>query len=692
MTTNQKYVLWMVGVALFALIVGALIPSGPIASARNATTVSSSQPVARGGRGAVAQQTPAKPVEPLTYSQLVVLVETQPQAVKKLVLQNGSDAVVVVREGKQDYKLVLPDEGGKQELRQLAKAKNVAVEVLPAPEPGANIPAIASVAIMFVILVVVLAQVGRRGGAGGAGAGGMGRAMGVGASPAKRVDKLGANIPKVTFADVAGCDEAVTELKRVVKGIVGQNVYDDFGAKLPRGILLIGPPGTGKTLLAKAVAGESKGTMDILSGSDFVQMFVGVGAARVRDLFANARKTVAETKRPHIIFIDEIDAVGGKRGGGAAKNSHEEREQTLNQLLVEMDGVQSNEGIIVMAATNRVDMLDDALLRPGRFDCHVSVDLPDKVGREKIFAIHLRKKPIAAEVTLATLASRTYGYSGAEIEGACNRAAIMGAERWAAQAEALKAEGTPEAELPTVLPKQILLSEFDEAIDFVKYGGANVTSQARMPVEEKKNTAIHEAGHACAGAVLEGCDPVVKITIMRRSKALGYVQYMPDNDRFSFTLKQAIGRIVSSLAGRAAQEVLLNTIDTGASNDFEQANRLARQMVTRWGMSRLGHIFVGEAGPSIGRGGAGGDIGFGSALADKVDAEVQRIVSACYGIAKTIVEKDRKRLEAVAAILLEKETILIDEWKGLLEKIPTAVAKTDVAFDPTHAVVEGGAA
>lgn len=673
----------MIGVVVFALIVGSLIPSGPIASARkDGTQTSVSQPVARGGRGAPANPQAALPVEPLTYTQLISLIETSPASVKKLVLQNGSDSVVIVREGKQDFKLVLPDDGGKQELRALAKSKSVVLEVLPQPEPGANIPAIASVAILFVILVVVLAQVGRRGGAGG-GAGGMGRAMGVGASPAKRVDKLGANIPKVTFADVAGCDEAVTELKRVVKGIVGKDVYDAFGAKLPAGILLIGPPGTGKTLLAKAVAGESKGTMDILSGSDFVQMFVGVGAARVRDLFANARKTVAETKRPHIIFIDEIDAVGGKRGGGAAKSSHEEREQTLNQLLVEMDGVQSNEGIIVMAATNRVDMLDDALLRPGRFDCHVSVDLPDKVGREKIFAIHLRKKPIAPDVTLATLAARTYGYSGAEIEGACNRAAIMGAERWAVQAKALTDGGTPAAELPTVLPKQILLTEFDEAIDFVKYGGANVSSQARMPVEEKKNTAIHEAGHACAGAVLEGCDPVVKITIMRRSKALGYVQYMPDTDRFSFTLKQAVSRIVSSLAGRAAQEVLLDTIDTGASNDFEQANRLARQMVTRWGMSTLGHIFVGEAGPSIGRGGSGGDIGFGSALADKVDAEVQRIVSACYGIAKTIVAKDRKRLEAVAALLLEKETILIDEWKALLERIPTAVEKTDVAFDPT---------
>jgi cell division protease FtsH len=531
----------------------------------------------------------------------------------------------------------------------------------------------------FVLILVIGASVLRaRAAANGGGI------MGVAKSPGRRVDELGDKVPKVKFADVAGCDEAVKELRRVVNGLVGRDVYASFDADLPGGILLVGPPGTGKTLLAKATAGESKGTMDILSGSDFVFMLVGVGAGRVRDAFAVARKAVEETGKPHIIFIDEIDAVGGKRGGGVASSGgNQEREQTLNQLLVEMDGVQTNRGILLMAATNRVDMLDEALLRPGRFDCQVRVDLPDRKGREAIFAIHLRKKPLHEEVTLAGLASRSYGYSGAEIKGACNRAAIIAAERWYEQTQDLRAEKLPEDEIAKRVPKAITLKDFDEGIDFVRHGNAEPGKQANMTAEQKENTAGHEAGHACSSDTVEGSDPVVKITILRRARALGYVQYMPDGDRITYTMKEAVARIITSLAGRAAQEELFGVKDAGASNDFEQANNLARTMVTRWGMSRLGHIFVGEAGASPLPGMGGSGLACGAALADEIDAEVRRIVDACYQIARKIARADKERIKKLTAILMEQETMLADEWLAFVRDNPSTLTKADVAFDPT---------
>jgi cell division protease FtsH len=499
----------------------------------------------------------------------------------------------------------------------------------------------------------------------------MGGITGMGKSRSQDAEKMRSSITKVTFKDVAGCEEAVKELRRVVKGIVGAEVYKDFGAELPKGVLLVGPPGTGKTLLAKAVATETDGSFEVTSGSAFVEMLVGVGASRVRDLFANARKKVAETKKPHVIFIDEIDAVGGKRGGTAA-NSNTEREQTLNQILVEMDGVISNEGIIIIAATNRVDMLDEALLRPGRFDCHVSVDLPDRKGREDIFAIHIGQKPLAGEVTLSALAQRTYGYSGAEIKGVCNRAFILAAERYASDFRNLIDSGLSSEEAKQKLVKETLLKDFDEGIDFVRYGNPDAAKQSRMKEVDKKNTAYHEACHAVASVVCPEADPVVKITIMRRSKALGYVQTMPDTDRVSFTRDQALSRIVMAMAGRAGQEIFLNTVDTGASNDFQQATDMARQMVAVWGMSRLGPISVGDraAGPF---GGAGSHAGFGQDLGNEIDREWRYITKTCYEAAKTIARADRERVEALVTVLMEKETMLADEWKELLARIPAKI-------------------
>ncbi|MBX9688681.1 MAG: AAA family ATPase, partial [Candidatus Obscuribacterales bacterium] len=466
-------------------------------------------------------------------------------------------------------------------------------------------------------------------------------------------------------------------------------IYKQFGGRLPSGVLLLGPPGTGKTLLAKAVANELDGSTRLLSGSAFVEMFVGVGAARVADEFATARKTVAETGKPVVIFIDEIDAIGGKRGNGV--NSNSERESTLNALLVEMDGVESNKNILILAATNRSDMLDDALLRPGRFDAQVQVDLPDVAGREKIFGIHTRNKPLAGDVSLEVLAQRSYGYSGAEIMGACNRAAIIAAERFAARLALLRKEGKNESEIKDLLAKEIKLHDFDEGIDFVRLGAAREGRKAGMSDEEKENTTYHEGGHALAAANLKGADPVVKITIMPRSRALGYVQYMPKGDRVSLHMEQAVARIICAMAGRAAQEVYLGRVDTGASNDFEQACNMAYQMVTRWGMSRLGHISVGDRGAGLAGFGGGGSLQPGPTLADQIDSEWRRIVEKCYGIARYIVESEKARMEKLVPELSKVETILAPRWNAILEETPSGVNPELLQFNPKAQEETGGA-
>lgn len=617
MSKMQKFAL----LVLFGLMVS-LLPSSVIAAeadqqpTKNQPEVSAAPvmpiavPAVTPNQPAVPSISPSTPTisgrpADLTFSELVSLLSKNPQSVSHLTFLNGSHEVVVEREGQKPVKIAIPI-GSEQVLLETAAKGNVPVSALADSFPDwiqALLPFAMIIGIMVLMWWVSQRQQARLQGQ-------MGQAQTVDARDPN------AQVEKVTFRDVAGCDEAVEELRRVVRSIVGEAIYAKFGAELPRGILLMGPPGTGKTLLAKASAGETEGTIDMLSGSDFVQMYVGVGAARVRDAFNKGRDKIRKTGKPHILFIDELDAVGGKRGSGTGAGGHQEREQTLNAILVEMDGVKSNKGLIVIAATNRVDMLDEALLRQGRFDCHISVDLPDLAGREKIFAIHTRKKPLSPDASLALLASRTYGYSGAEIRGACNRAAIRAADRYKARVDQLLKEGVSPEEIEKNLPCEILLVDFDEGIDFVKYGGPRTSRQNSMVEEEKLNTAFHEAGHACATAAMSmigASDPVVKITIMSRSRALGYVQRMPNKDRVSFTERQAIGHIVIAMAGRAAQEVYTNTVDTGASNDFEQATGMARMMVTKWGMSRLGHISVGERGDSPMGGPSGGTIAYGRA-------------------------------------------------------------------------------
>jgi cell division protease FtsH len=716
MKPNTKFILWIFGAFLFAFIAGRFVTPGPVPTPKpshvagrgapihnpsqqpntntgisTTGTINSSSAVANCPAG---KTLPAPPpsrgsqsptTSSLTISELYQLIDISPTCITNVAFINGENNVRVERVNQLPAFVKVSDAGGKQALLAKLDKSNINFQTVePKVDPIAKLLTDnAGTILVLVVIIGFMVYSSRRA------AKQMGGITGMGKSRSKDADKLKESIAKVTFKDVAGCEEAVKELRRVVKGIVGADVYKEFGAELPKGILLIGPPGTGKTLLAKAVANETGGTFEVTSGSAFVEMLVGVGASRVRDLFESARKKVAETKKPHIIFIDEIDAVGGKRGGGTAAGSNSEREQTLNQILVEMDGVIGNEGIIIIAATNRVDMLDDALLRPGRFDCHVAVDLPDRAGREAIFAIHIGDRIIAKEVTLAGLAQRTYGYSGAEIKGVCNRAFILAAERYAARRNDLQQSGLSAEQIAAELVKETTLADFDEGVDFVRYGNPDAAKQSRMKDSDKSNTAYHEGGHAAASVVAPEADPVVKITIMRRSKALGYVQTMPDTDRVSITRQQALSRIVMAMAGRAAQEVFLNTVDAGASNDFQQAADMARRMVTAWGMSRLGPISVGDRaeGPF---GGGGGHAGYGQDLGNEIDREVRYITSMCYKAAKVIVEADRERIEALVKILMDKETVLADEWLTLLKQYPSKIKWSDLPLPETEFTVEGG--
>ncbi len=506
---------------------------------------------------------------------------------------------------------------------------------------------------------------------------------------------------KKTFADVAGQPEAIARLGEICAWLKQPEIYNRHNAKLPRGILLVGPPGTGKTLCAEALAGETHGSMFSIAASTFVEMYVGVGAGRVRDLFADARAQRRQTKKPVIIFIDELDAVGGARGKSA--NSNSEREQTLNQLLVEMDGFEKNEGIIVVAATNRPDMLDAALRRKGRFDVEVHVDLPDVNGRKAIILVHTRDKVVDTSVDFDLMARRTFGMSGADLAAAANEAAMLAAreqarlealereklttetkaaetktasnqaalslanaENNASQASADKAahespENTPqpaaEAAAPSVMGKVTAITNamFDEAISIVESGDARRERFQSMSAQDKKQTAYHELGHAVV-IHKTGGDPITKITILPRGRALGYVQTHTEADRWNMTEEQMRKRITSAMAGRIAQEILMQTVDTGAASDFEQANLLARKMVTQYGMSPLGAIFIPENGLPI-----------GPTLTDKIDVETSKILGECGAEARKIIEASRHQIEALVNLLLEKETIFGDHFVAVLE-------------------------
>ena len=465
------------------------------------------------------------------------------------------------------------------------------------------------------------------------------RVFSFGKSKAKLQTK---EMPKNTFADVAGADEAVAELTEIKDFLAAPQKYQDIGAKIPKGVLLYGPPGTGKTLLARAVAGEANVPFYSISGSDFVEMFVGVGASRVRDLFAQSKANA-----PAIIFVDEIDAVGRQRGAGLG-GGHDEREQTLNQLLVEMDGFEANGQVILIAATNRPDVLDPALLRPGRFDRQIPVDRPDLKGRTAILEVHAKNKPVAKSVNLEDFAKRTPGFTGADLANVLNEAALLTARENA---------------------KVITTAALDEAIDRVMAGPQRKTRL--MTEEERRITAYHEGGHALVAHALPHTDPVHKITIMPRGRALGYTMILPEEDRYATTRNQMLDQLAYSLGGRAAEELIFHDPTTGASNDIEKATNLARAMVTQYGMTeKIGAIKLGasEGEPFLGRS-YGHQRDYSEEIAGIVDGEIRNLIENAHQEAYEILVANRDILDDLVEVLLEKETLLKDEIEMIFKKV-----------------------
>jgi len=470
--------------------------------------------------------------------------------------------------------------------------------------------------------------------------GGKGGAFSFGKSKARMLDEASNS---VTFADVAGCDEAKEEVKELVDFLKDPQKFQKLGGRIPRGVLLVGPPGTGKTLLAKSIAGEAKVPFFTISGSDFVEMFVGVGAARVRDMFEQAKKSA-----PCIIFIDEIDAVGRHRGAGLG-GGNDEREQTLNQMLVEMDGFETNLGVIVIAATNRPDILDPALLRPGRFDRQVYVTLPDIRGREQILNVHMRKVPVGQDVNASILARGTPGMSGADLANLVNEAALFAARRGA---------------------RLVDMIDFERAKDKL-YMGPERKSMV-MTEEEKRATAYHESGHAIVAEMLPGTDPVHKVTIMPRGRALGVTWQLPERDQYSRYYKQMLNEISILFGGRIAEDLFVKDISTGASNDYERATRIARDMVTRYGMSEAlgpmvyaeneGEVFLGRSMTKTSN--------ISENTQQKVDAEMRRILDEQYAVAQNILETHRDKVEAMTAALMKWETIERDQVLDIMAGRP----------------------
>ena len=470
--------------------------------------------------------------------------------------------------------------------------------------------------------------------------GGGGRVMQFGKARAKQVTK---DQPKTTFADVAGVDEAIEELQEVKEYLSNPAKFQAMGAKIPRGVLLFGPPGTGKTLLARAVAGEAGVPFYSISGSDFVEMFVGVGAARVRDLFEQAKQSA-----PAIVFIDEIDAVGRHRGAGLG-GGHDEREQTLHQLLVEMDGFDQRTAVILMAATNRPDILDPALLRPGRFDRHVTIDRPDLEGRKAILKVHARGKPFDDNVQLDIVAKRTPGFTGADLANVINEAALLSA-RWG--------------------KKAISMKEVEEAIDRVLAGPER--KGRVMSEREKRVIAYHEGGHALVAHILPNTDPVHTISVVSRGRALGYTLTLPDEDKFLMTREELADELAMLLGGRVAEELIVGDITTGASNDIERATKVARQMVTEYGMSdRIGPLTLGQKQHEVF---LGRDFqsqpDYSDQVAFEIDNEVRGLIDEAHDEALEILQTNRQKLDELAALLIERETLERDEVEAFLADVP----------------------
>ena len=529
------------------------------------------------------------------------------------------------------YKVLTPND---PDLMKKLEAANVEIEVKKPSESMQFYSILGSLILplLFIVFLVVMAKSLQAGGT---------QAMSFGKSKAKML--LDSKV-KTTFKDVAGIDEEKKELEEIVDFLKHGEKYIKLGAKIPKGVLLVGPPGTGKTLMAKAVAGEAGVPFFSISGSDFVEMFVGVGASRVRDLFEQAKK-----HQPCIIFIDEIDAVGRQRGAGLG-GGHDEREQTLNQLLVEMDGFDENVNIIVIAATNRPDILDNALLRPGRFDRQIVINRPDILGREQILNVHAKNKPLASDVELKVLAKRTPGFTGADLQNLLNEAALLAARHD---------------------QKEINMENLEEAIDKVMAGPEK--KSRIISDEEKENTAYHEVGHALLAKLLKNTDPLHKVSIIPRGMALGITMTLPEKDHLTLKKSQLLDRITMTLGGRVAEEIVYGKEDitTGASNDLEKVTALARNMVTTYGMSeKMGSLQYGKSQEHVFM---GRDFGhtrdFSEEIAAEIDKEVKNIVDMQYEIARELLTKNRDMLEYISKMLLEEETIDEKRFVELMEKV-----------------------
>lgn len=572
---------------------------------------------------------PASSIKEFSYSQF--LNEVEKNNVNSVTISGNT--VTGVLNDNQKFSTYLPDD---PELMAILRNKNINVEAKPPVELSWWMRILSSLLPMVLIIGIWIFMMRQMQGGGN-------KVMSFGKSQAKLQGKEN---PKVTFADVAGIDEAKEELQEVIDFLRNPAKFNQLGAKIPKGVLLYGPPGAGKTLLARAVAGEAGVAFFSISGSDFVEMFVGVGASRVRDLFKQAK-----SNRPCIIFMDEIDAVGRHRGAGLG-GGHDEREQTLNQLLVEMDGFDQNTGVILIAATNRPDILDPALLRPGRFDRRIVVDRPDLIGREQILIVHAKGKPLAKEVDLKVLARRTPGFVGSDLANLVNEAALLASRKG---------------------KKLIDMEDFEASIDRV-IAGPEKKSRI-MNEKEKEIVAYHESGHALVAKLLPNCDPVHKVSIIPRgSAALGYTLQLPTEDRYLVSKSELMERLSVLLAGRVAEELTFKDVTTGAQNDLERATKIARQMVTEFGMSEtLGPMTLGRKEQQVF---LGRDIAenrnYSEEVAFQIDKEVEKIIESAYNRAKELLVKNKSKLKKIAKNLLEKETLEGAELDNLLKGVKLA--------------------
>ncbi|AVL70544.1 cell division protein FtsH [Oligella sp. HMSC05A10] len=583
--------------------------------------------------------TPSVPMDTVTYSQF--LEDAKQGKLSRVEIQG--DKLTVTPANGRTYSLTAP-----RDLWMVSDLIRDGVQVTARPpeQPSFFLSALLSWFPMLLLIGVWIFFMRQMQG------GGKGGAFSFGKSRARMLDQ---NNNRITFADVAGCDEAKEEVTEIVEFLRDPSRFQRLGGRIPRGVLMVGSPGTGKTLLAKAIAGEAKVPFFTISGSDFVEMFVGVGASRVRDMFETAKKHA-----PCIIFIDEIDAVGRQRGAGVG-GGNDEREQTLNQLLVEMDGFESGQSVIVIAATNRPDVLDPALLRPGRFDRQVVVSLPDVRGREQILKVHMRKVHVAPNVDASVIARGTPGFSGADLANLVNEAALFAARR----------NG-----------RMVDMVDFEQAKDKIIMGAERRSMV--MPEEERLNTAYHESGHALVARLLPKTDPVHKVTIIPRGRALGVTMQLPENDRYSMDKERLLNMIAVLFGGRIAEEVFMNQMTTGASNDFERATQIARDIVTRYGMTdSLGPMVYAEndTDPFLGRQ-MSRSSQMSEATMQKVDAEIRAIIDEQYHVARKLIEDNKDKMHAMAKALMEWETIDAEQVEDIMQGRPPRPPKVpDQPYD-----------